>query len=175
MKAKVVSILCVCMVLIAASVAYAQTAAPILKANSDEDKAFSKINREQNADARSQMLQDFIKQFPKSNAVPQAWSMLMDIASEKNDHAKITEYGEQAIKADPQNVTALVTVSRIYAMDGKNLEVAVNYAQRAVDNVDKMKTQPAPSNYSPEEWKDLIKQNEDAAKGMLNYAKAVKK
>jgi len=161
--------------MIAASTAFAQTAAPTLKANSDEDKAFRKILAEKNSDAQTQLLQDFVKQFPKSTAVPQAWSMLMDIASEKNDHAKITEYGEQAIKADPQNVTALVTVSRIYAMDGKNLEVAVNYAQRAVDNVDKMKTQPAPSNYSPEEWKDLIKQNEDAAKGMLNYAKAVKK
>jgi cytochrome c-type biogenesis protein CcmH/NrfG len=173
MRARIVSVFCVCMVLIAASTAYGQVAAKI-KAGSDEDKAFRKISAEKSQEAQAQLLQEFVKQFPQSPALPQVWSMLMDIASEKNDHAKITEYGEQVLKADPQNVTALVTVSRIYAMDGKNLEVAVSYAQKAVENVDKMKAQPVPPNYSDAEWKDLIKQNEVAAKGQLDYAKAVK-
>jgi len=92
----------------------------------------------------------------------------------KQDNAKIIEYGEKAIKADEKNVSALVAVSRAYAMKRENLEVAVSYAQKAVENVDKMKTQPAPSNYSEAEWKQLIKDNEDAAKGQLSYAKAVK-
>lgn len=169
MKARIVSVLCVSAMLIASS-AFAQ-----LKAGSDEDKAFRKINTEKSADVRAQLLQDFAKEFPQSKVIPQVWSMLLDIASEKNDHAKIAEYGEQAVKADPQNVSAYLAVSRVYAMDGKNLETAVNYAQKAVENVDKMKGQPTPPNYTDAEWKDLIKQNEDAAKGTLNYAKAVKK
>jgi tetratricopeptide (TPR) repeat protein len=169
MKAKIVSIFCVCAMLIA-STAFAQ-----LKAGSDEDKAFRKITAEKNADTQAQMLQDFAKQFPQSKAMPQVWSMLLDIASEKGDHAKIAEYGEAAVKADPQNVSAYLAVSRVYAMDGKNLEVAVSYAQKAVENVDKMKAQPVPPNYTDAEWKDLINQNEAAAQGQLNYAKAVKK
>src|SRR5205085_107975 len=146
-----------------------------LKAGSDEDKAFRKIYAEKNADTQAQLLQDFAKQFPQSKVLPQVYSMLLNIATEKNDHAKIVEYGEMALKADPANVTALVAVSRVYAMDGKNLEVAVSYAQKAVENVDKMKSQPAPADYTDAEWKDLIKQNEQAAQGQLSYAKAVKK
>jgi len=171
MKARIVSVFLVCMMI--AATAYGQ--AGRIKAGSEEDKAFRKISSEKNQETQAQLLQDFVKQFPQSPALPQVWSMLMDIASEKNDHAKITEYGEQVLKAEPGNVTALVTVSRIYAMDGKNLEVAVSYAEKAVDNVAKMKAQPAPPNYSDAEWKDLIKQNEEAAKGQLDYAKAIKK
>ena len=59
-------------------------------------------------------------------------------------------------------------------MDRKNLDVAVSYAQKAVDNVEKMKSQPAPSNYTDAEWKALITSNEEAAKSQLTYAKAVK-
>jgi len=40
--------------------------------------------------------------------------------------------------------------------------------------VEKMKTQPAPGNYSDAEWKQLIKDNEEAAKGQLDYSKAIK-
>jgi tetratricopeptide (TPR) repeat protein len=161
--------MCASLVLIFAVTANAQ-----LKANSDEDKAFRKISAEKNPDAQIPMLLDFEKNFPQSKALPDVYLMLVDIYSDKKDTAKVTEYGEKAIKADPQNVTALVQVSRVYAMERKNLDVAVSYAEKAVENVDKMKKEPVPSNYTDAEWKQLIKDNEEAAQGQLNYAKAVK-
>jgi len=169
MKLKTISVLCIALVLVFASIASAQ-----VKAGSDEDKAFRKIAAEKSPDAQIPMLLDFEKQFPQSKALSEVYAMLVDIYMMKQDNAKIIEYGEKAIKADQKNVSALVAVSRAYAMAGKNLEVAVSYAQKAVDNVEKMKSESAPSNYSESEWKQLIKDNEDAAKGQLSYAKAVK-
>ena len=171
MKSKIISVMCIALVLAFASIASAQAR---VQAGSDEDKALRKINALTSPDAQIPMLQDFEKQYPKSQAHSEIYAMLVDIYMTKQDNAKIIEYGEKAIKADEKNVSALVAVSRAYAMKGEKLEVAVSYAQKAVDNVDKMKTQPAPSNYSDAEWKQLIKDNEDAAKGQLSYAKAVK-
>jgi tetratricopeptide (TPR) repeat protein len=171
MKTKTISVMCIALVLAFASIASAQAR---VQAGSDEDKALRKINALTSPDAQIPMLLDFEKQYPKSQALSEVYAMLVDIYMTKQDSAKIIEYGEKAIKADEKNVSALVAVSRAYAMKGEKLEVAVSYAQKAVDNVDKMKTQPAPSNYSDAEWKQLIKDNEDAAKGQLSYAKAVK-
>lgn len=168
MKTKLIIVLC-SMVLALASTAQAQ-----VKAGSDEDKALGKINAEKNVDTQVQLLNDFEKQFPQSKALPDVYMMLVDIYNSKNDTSKVAETGEKVLKVDPTNVTALVSVSRVYAMTGKNLDVAVSYAQKAVDKVEKMKTQAVPSNYTDSEWKQLLKQNEDAAKDQLNYAKAVK-
>jgi len=153
---------------------FAATANAQIKAGSDEDKAMRKILAEKNADSRIPLLVDFEKQFPQSKVLSDVYMMLVDIYNDKKDTAKVAEYGEKVIKVDPQNVTAYVTVSRIYAMERKNLDVAVSYAQKAVENAEKMKTQPAQSNYTDAEWKQLIKDNEEAAKGQLNYANAVK-
>ena len=135
---------------------------------------FQQIIAETNPEAELQTLVDFEKQFPQSKALPDVYLMVVDYYTAKGDNAKVAEYGEKVIKVDPQNVTALVAVSRVYAIQRKNLEVAVSYAQKAVDNVEKMKTQPAPANYTNEEWKQLIKDNEEMAKGQLNYSKAIK-
>lgn len=170
MKTKLITVLCFSLVLILSSTAQAQ-----LKAGSDEDKAFTKIRNEKNMDTQIVLLNDFEKQFPNSKALPDAYMMLVDIYNAKNDNTKVAESGEKVLKVDPTNVSALVSVSRVYAMSGKNLDVAVNYAQKAVDNVAKMKTQAVPSNYTDTEWKQLIKDNEEAAQSQLNYAKAVKK
>jgi len=161
--------LCASLVLAFSATAFAQ-----LKANSEEDKAYRKITAEKNPDTQLTMLQDFEKQFPQSKALPDVYMMVVDYYTAKGDNAKVAEYGEKAIKIDPQNVSALLAVSRSLTIQRKNLEVAVSYAQKAVDNVEKMKTQPAPGNYSDAEWKQLIKDNEEAAKGQLNYSKAIK-
>ena len=170
MKTKLMTALCLSLVLVLASTASAQ-----IQAGSEEDKAFQKITAEKNPDAQALLLVNFEKQFPQSKILPDVYQMLVNIYTAKNDTAKIADFGEKAIKADPQNVSALLSVSRVYAMQGRNLDVAVTYAQKAVDNVEKMKTQAVPSNYTDAEWRDLIKANEEAAKSQLSYAKAVRK
>src|SRR2546427_13043278 len=88
-------------------------------AGSPEDKAFQKIDAENNVDAKIVLLQDFEKQFGQSRSIREAYLQLIQIYQQKNDQAKVIEYCEKAIKVDPNNLVALLTVTRAYSLDGK--------------------------------------------------------
>ena len=167
MKTRVILTLCVVFVMGLATTAYAQ-----LIAGSPEDAAYTKIVGENNPDAKTTLLLDFEKQFPQSRVLPDIYVMLMTMYQQKNDTAKSNDYGEKAIKIDAENVTALIAVSRNYSIERKNLDKAVQYAQKAIDVTAKMKTQPPPPNYTPDQWKAYIESTEQAAKSMLAYAKS---
>jgi hypothetical protein len=168
MKTKVLT-LCVVLVLGSYSSAFAQ-----LVAGSPEDKAFEKILAETNADAKATLLLDYEKQFPQSRVLSDIYAMLMEVYRQKNDTAKMTEFGEKVIKIDANNVTALMAVARSYSLERRNPDVAVQYAQRAVDTVAKMRTQPPPANFTAEQWKTYIDSTELAAKSILAYAQSLR-
>lgn len=168
MKTKVILTFCVVFVMGLVASAYAQ-----LIAGSPEDHAYTKIIGENNPDAKTTLLLDFEKQFPQSRVLSDIYVMLMTIYQQKNDTAKANDYGEKAIKIDAENVTALLGVSRNYSIERKNLDRAVQYAQKALDVTTKMKTQPPPPNFTPDQWKGYIESTEQAAKSMLAYAKSV--
>src|SRR5271157_4006741 len=98
MKKKVVLTLCDVFVLGLVFSASAQ----LLKANGPEDKAFSAIEDEKSPAAKLQLLIDFEKNFPNSEVLPTVYSMLMNIYKDRNDTAKVNEFGGKAIKADPE-------------------------------------------------------------------------
>lgn len=104
-----------------------------LRAGSPEDEAFTKINAEKNSDARLALLLDFEQKFPTTNnrTLATVYMMAMDIYSEKDQRAKISEYGDKAIAKDPDNVSALLRVSRNYSAEKTNLAKAVEYAEKA--------------------------------------------
>ncbi len=149
MKTKFVVTLCVALVLGLAGNANAQVVA-----GSPEDGAYTKILAETNPDAKVALLLEFEKQFPQSKVLPDVYVMLMTIYQQKNDTAKALDFGERAIKVDANNITALLAVSRNYSIERKNLDRAVQYAQKALDMVEKMKTQPAPAQFTEQQWKE---------------------
>jgi tetratricopeptide (TPR) repeat protein len=146
-------------------------------AGSPEDKAFQKIDAENNADAKVALLLDFEKQFPQSKALREAYLQLVQIYQQKNDQPKIIEYGEKAIKLDPNNVVALLTVTRAYTMDGRaaSLDRAIQYGQKAVDEITKMKSGPPQQGYTDEQWKQYVDSNDQLAKSYLAYARSLKR
>jgi tetratricopeptide (TPR) repeat protein len=168
MKTKVFLTLSVVFVMGLATSAYAQ-----LVAGSPEDAAYTKIVGEDNPDAKTTLLLDFEKQFPQSKVLPDIYVMLMTIYQQKNDMGKANDFGERAIKIDAENITALITVSRNYSIEHKNLDKAVQYAQKAVDVSGKLKAQPPPPNFTPDQWKSYVDNTEQAAKSMLAYAKSL--
>lgn len=168
MKTKVILTLCVVFVLGLVTTAHAQ-----LVAGSPEDAAYTKIVGEDNPDAKITLLLAYEKQFPQSRVLPDIYVMLMTVYQQKNDTGKANDFGEKAIKIDAENITALITVSRNYSIERKNLDKAVQYAQKAVEVTEKLKTQPPPPNYTPDQWKGYIDSTEQAAKSMLAYAKSL--
>jgi len=168
MRTSVIVTLCVVFVLGMVSVASAQTT---LIAGSPEDKAFTAAMAAQ-GDEKINLLLDFEKKFPTSKALPDIYVALIDVYGAKNDRAKIDEIGEKAIKVDPENFTALMAVSRSYAMEKKNLDKAVQYAQRAVDVLAKKKAEPR---YNEDQaWKSYLDSTEAAAKANLAWTRTIK-
>ena len=111
-----------------ASIANAQ-----LKAGSPEDEAFTKIEAEKNPDAKLALLLEFETKFPTTGpkTLATVYLLTMDIYSEKDNKPKIAEYGDKAIAKDPDNVSALLRVSRNYSAEKTNLAKAVEYAEKA--------------------------------------------
>src|ERR1051326_1685121 len=171
MKTRVVLTLCVVFVWGLVSNVFAQ-----VQAGSPEDKAFQKIDAESSPDGKITLLLDFEKQFPQSKAIREAYLQLLQIYQDKNDQGKIIEYGEKAIKLDPNNIVALLTVTRAYSLDGKSasLDKAINYAQHAIDELGKMKNGPPQQGYTDKDWKADIASKEELAKNYLSYAKSLK-
>src|SRR6185295_19544807 len=106
MKTKVIATVCVVFVWGLVSIANAQ-----VQAGSPEDKAFQKIDAENNADAKIALLVDFEKQFPQSKSLREAYLQLVEIYQQKNEGSKVIEYGEKTIKLDPANLPALLMVT----------------------------------------------------------------
>src|SRR5437879_12649413 len=131
MNTRVILTLCVVFVWGLVSIANAQVIA-----GSPEDKAFQKIDAENNIDANIALLQDFEKQFTQSKSIREAYLQLIQIFQQKNDQAKIIEYCEKAIKVDPNNLVALLTVTRAYSLDRNqaSLHRAIHYGQTGIDH-----------------------------------------
>ena len=172
MKTRVILTLCVVFVWGLVSIANAQVIA-----GSPEDKAFQKIDAENNIDAKIVLLQDFEKQFAQSKSIREAYLQLIQIFQQKNDQAKIIEYCEKAIKVDPNNLVALLTVTRAYSLDGKqaSLDRAIQYGQKAMDEITRLKSQPPQQGYTDEQWKQYIESNAQLANSYLAYAKTLKR
>ncbi|MBI4474876.1 MAG: hypothetical protein HY646_19550 [Acidobacteria bacterium] len=120
------------------------------------------------------MLLEFEKKFPQSTVLPNICLMLIDVYRQKNNRPKIIEYGEKALKLDDENVTAMIILSRNYAIERKNLNRALELAQKAVDLVERMKSEPMPQQYSGTQWKTYLQDTEAAARNMLQYVLSVK-
>jgi hypothetical protein len=144
-----------------------------LKAGSPEDEAYTKIQAEQNADAKLALLLDFEKKFPNTNnkTLATIYMMTMDIYSDKNDSPKIAEYGDKAIAKDADNVSALLRVSRNYSAERTNLAKAVEYAEKAKTLLGGMRSLPAPTGQTDEQYKAWLDANQTSAQQLAEYAK----
>jgi len=170
MRTKVILTLFVAFALGVATGAQAQ-----LVSGSAEEKLFTRIEGEQNVDAKIALLLEFEKTYPQSRVLADIYTMLMSIYQGKNDAAKVIDFGERAIKLDGENLTALLGVSRNLSLERKQIDKAISYAQKAVDTVAKLRSQPPPPNYTTEDqWKGYLDGMESAAKTMLAYAKSLK-
>ncbi|HZI51378.1 MAG TPA: hypothetical protein VFE29_06105 [Terriglobia bacterium] len=149
-------------------------AAAQIIAGSPEDKAFQQLMAETNADAKLQKLVDFEKSFPRSKALSNVYLMVIEIYRGKNEPDKIIEYGEKVLTLDAHNVTAMMVLSRNYAIKRVNLDRAVELAQKAVDEVGRMRSTPPPSTQTEAQWKSYLDSTEVAARGILSYTMSIR-
>ena len=145
-----------------------------LRAGTPEAKMYEQITAEANPDAKITLITAFEKQFPQSKILPSIYLMAVEVYRAREDRPKILEFGEKTLQLDGANVTAMMLLARNYAIDAKNLDRAIDLAQRALDRMATLHGQPPPSAYTATQWNDYLKANEESASQILAYAKAMK-
>ena len=148
-----------------------------VRAGTPEDRLFEQIAKEPNAETKLGLISSFEREFPESKVPSRVYLMAVDIYRERNEREKINEYGEKALRLDDTNITAMMLLARSYAIESKNLDRAIELAQRALDRLQTMRKTEAtpPGGYSPAQWKDYLRSNEDAAEQILQYAQVMRK
>jgi hypothetical protein len=172
MKTRVIVTLCVVFIWGLVSIANAQ-----VQAGSPEDKAFQKIDSENNPDAKITLLLDFEKQFAQSKAIRDAYLQLVELYQQKNNAPKVIEYSEKILKVEPNNLAALLKAMYALTQEGKppSLDRAIQYGQRAEAEIAKMKSSPPQQGYTDEQWREYVRNNEELAKNYLSYARALRR
>jgi hypothetical protein len=140
-------------------------------AGTTEDVAYQRINAAKNSDEKLAAVVAFEKEFPRSRIL---FLIAIDLYRRKADQAKVIEYGEKTLKADEHNVTAMMVLSRNYALEGTNLDRAVALAQQAVDRVSSLKSEAVPRQYTATQWESYLETTEAAAQNMLQFATGMK-
>jgi hypothetical protein len=139
-----------------------------------EDKLFQQIRETKDFEHQLQLISDFEKQFPSSPVLTDVYLIAIEVFRQKGDRSQIIEYGEKALKTDESNVTAMMVLARNYAIEGKELDRAVELGERAVDRINELKEEPAPASQTPEAWNTYLQATEVSAKGILQFAKSMK-
>jgi hypothetical protein len=146
-----------------------------VKAGTAEDKRFEQIVGETNPDAKLSLISAFEHEFPQSRILARVYLMAVDVHRERKNPEGVYEYGEKVLSLDDANITAMMLLARSYAMEAKNLDRALDLAQRALNRLQEMRTtEGLPPGYSLNQWKDYLRSSEDSAEQILKYVNAVK-
>ena len=145
-----------------------------VRAGSPESALFDQISAETSPDAKLELIGSFEQQFPSSKILSRVYLEATQVYRNRGVREKLIEYGEKVLKLDETNITAMMLLSRNYAIDGKNLDRAIELGQRAVDRLASSATDPAPLGYSDAQWKSYVQTSQNSAQQILDYAKAIK-
>jgi len=144
-----------------------------------EYSAYERATNERNIYTRIKLLQGFEKSFPQSAALPRVYEDLLDSYIAKGDPNTAADYGEKWLVMDPDNVWALVQVSRAYGISQSDLREAVRYGEKAVATVAKLKALPPASRpamfrgYTAIEWTSTINALDESAKKNIAWVRQV--
>ena len=141
---------------------------------SPEDRSYQRISEEKDPEARLKLLMEFEKEFPQSVILLNVELQILDIYSQNDDRPHVIEYGEKILKLDDRNITAMMALARNYALQKMELDRALQLAQSAVDQIAKLKDGPMPKGYTEASWKEYLQATETAARGILDYVKAIR-
>jgi tetratricopeptide (TPR) repeat protein len=124
-----------------------------------EAQAMNAISTENDSKKRLPMIEKFSGAFPNSRFDVQISQLAMAALQTLNDPAKSIEFGERALKTNPNSVPTLLLLANAYVDQNKNLAKSVEYAQKAV------KLSPAAADANPDQ-----KLNAGMARSTLGWA-----
>jgi len=141
----------------------------VQSADQTEPELFNRLLKEQDQTNKIRLIEDFSEKYPRSILLDEAFTLAMSIFVERGDTAGVLAYGERAIRANSDAIDALVNLSRQYAVEGRNLKRALEYARRAIEVVGRDMNKAPPSGYRVAEWKRYLEEMKATAEGTVKY------
>lgn len=141
---------------------------PQVVAGSPEDKAYQAINRETDPKKRLELLDAFLKNFPKTSDLAQIYEFYSISYRELGDADKEIEYAEKSLAIHPDSQLMLM-LGRVLAIKGEDLPRAIQTIKDASAFAAKGRDNPPPG-VSPKEWVQSQESVITTAQQLLTYA-----
>jgi tetratricopeptide (TPR) repeat protein len=155
-----------------ASIAYAQLDRIVIPAGTPEDVALTEIGKEQDAQKKTAMYEDFLQKF-SSNPAAVAYGnwQLSQTYQSAGDLNKALEYGDKALKGSPHNLDILVSQASI-AQQMKNDAKIIEYSARGGETYISIAKQPKPEGLSDQEFSARVEEEKNSAKNSHEFLEA---
>jgi len=149
--------------------AHAQIDHLAFAAGTDEDKALEAITREQDAQKKLAMYQEFVQKF---SANPEAvaygnWQIAQSYQA-SGDVQKALNYGDKAVAAAPHSLDILVLQASL-AQQVKNSSKLMDYAAKGGEVCHSIAKQPKPAGMSDADFAQQVKDETAAAQGSCDF------
>lgn len=126
-------------------------------AGTDEDKALSEIYAAPDGPAKIALLDKFMADFGKGDLELLGDQLYEQSYLAQKNYAKVYEYGEKALKLDPDNFSTVVNM--IHAADEQgDTQKLFGYGEKAAAIVTRFKSAPPPATTPSEQWPSQQKQ-----------------
>jgi tetratricopeptide (TPR) repeat protein len=126
-------------------------------AGTDEDKALSEIYAAPDSPAKIALLEKFMTDFGNGDLELLGDQLYEQSYLAQKNYAKVYEYGEKALKLDPDNFSTVVNM--IHAADEQSdTSRLYSYGEKAAGILARFKSVPPPAGTPPEQWPSQQKQ-----------------
>jgi len=119
-----------------------------------ERKAYLALFHKQNAQERRKSAEEFLKHYPRSSFLWQAYEIAAKASMDLEDNKSALEFGRESLRLLPENPALLVPIADVETREG-NLAGATQDARMALDCLDRFLR---PAVFSEKEWRALEKQ-----------------
>ena len=151
---------------------HAQLDKIVIPAGTPEDQALQEISKEQDAQKKLALYQDFVQKFASNPAAGAYgnWQISQSYQT-AGDLQKALEYGDKALAGSPHNLDILVSQTSI-AQQMKNNDKVMEYAVRGGEAYNSISKEPKPEGMSDQEFASRVEQEKSSGKSSYEFLEA---
>jgi len=159
-------------VFLLSAIAYAQLDRIVIPAGTPEDIALTEIGKEQDAQKKTAMYEDFLQKFSANPAAVAYGNWQLSQAYQSaGDLNKALEYGDKALKGSPHNMDILVSQAGI-AQQLKNDGKIIEYSALGGEAYNSIAKQPKAEGLSDQEFAARVQEEKNSAKNSFDFLEA---
>ncbi|MGH9712062.1 MAG: tetratricopeptide repeat protein [Candidatus Acidiferrales bacterium] len=126
-------------------------------AGTDEDKALSEIYATPDGPAKIALLDKFMADYGKGDLELLGDQLYAQSYLSQKNYAKVYEYGEKALKLDPDNLSTVINLIHA-AEEQADVQKIFSYGEKCAAIITRFKSAPPPEGTPPEQWPAQQKQ-----------------